>query len=523
MAPHLPSLTRRRALQLAAAGAAATCAPWARASNPPADAAATWRALSRLGYGPTPALLAQVQQAGGAQAWARAAIDAALAASQTPIQLGGLPGDFDAPLPDIFERYADERKAQRERREARTAMAAPNMAAMPATPAPTMTSPAPAAPPAPAPSAMLATEPIRYSAAVARQSAAWKLLAASRPDLEHPLLARMSEFWFNHLNVSADKGTVRPFAGHYQAQAIRSHALGRFEHLLLASARHPAMLYYLDQVQSVAEGTMQGNQRRGLNENYARELMELHTLGVNGGYSQNDVRELARVLTGWTVGPRQPDGFRFAPRGHDTGVKTVLGQRFGGNLDARAGEAEGVAAIRMLAAHPATARRIALRLAQWFVADEPPPALVDELARSFQTSGGDTRALLRTLVGSSAFWDPAHTLFKTPYDYASSALAAAGGPQDEREINQTLGLLQNAGQGVLRWPTPDGYKTDRATWLAPEALTHRADYALNLARRKPALDFLDPFMQPATLRQIDAQAPALRAGLLLASREFMSK
>ncbi|CAM5792786.1 DUF1800 family protein [Ottowia pentelensis] len=512
-------LSRRHALRLAAWGAAAVTAPWARASNPPAnttDTAAIWRALSRLGYGPTPALIAQVQQAGGAQAWALAAIDAAFAASQAPIQLGGLPGDFDAPLPEIFERTAAERKARREQREAKG-----NAVAGPTAPPPAMTAPASAAPPAP--SALRVTEPLRYIAAVARQSAAWKLLAASRPDLEHPLLARMSEFWFNHLNVSIDKGTVRPFAGHYQAQAIRGHALGRFEHLLLASARHPAMLYYLDQVQSVAEGTLQGPQRRGLNENYARELMELHTLGVNGGYSQSDVRELARVLTGWTVGPRQPDGFRFAPRGHDTGVKTVLGQRFGGNPDPRTGEAEGVAAIRMLAAHPATARRIALRLAQWFVADAPPPALVGELASSFQSSGGDTRALLRTLVGSSAFWDPAHNLFKTPYDYASSALAATGGPQDEREINQTLGLLQNAGQGVLRWPTPDGYKTDRATWLAPEALTHRADYALALARRRPAVDFLDAFMQPATLRQIDAQPPALRAGLLLASREFMSK
>ena len=514
--PNTPRLlSRRHALRLAAWGAAAVAAPWARASNPPADTTAnTWRALSRLGYGPTPALIAQVRQAGGAQAWALAAIDAALAASQAPIQLGGLPGDFDAPLPEIFERTAEGRKARREQREAKD-----SAMAQPGTPAPTMAAPAPAAPP----SALQASEPARYIAAVARQSAAWKLLAASRPDLEHPLLARMSEFWFNHLNVSVDKGTVRTFAGHYQAQAIRGHALGRFEHLLLASARHPAMLYYLDQVQSVAEGTVQGQQRRGLNENYARELMELHTLGVNGGYTQGDVRELARVLTGWTVGPRQPDGFRFAARGHDTGVKTVLGRRFGGSPDARAGEAEGVAALRMLATHPATAHRIALRLAQWFVADEPPPALVDALARSFAASGGDTRAVLRTLVRHDAFWDPAHTLFKTPYDYASSALAATGGPQDEREINQALGLLQNAGQGVLRWPTPDGYKTDRATWLAPEALTLRTDYALALARRQPALDFLDAFMQPATLRQIDAQPPALRAGLLLASREFMSK
>ena len=514
-------LSRRHALRLAAWGAAAVAAPWARASNPPAnttDTAATWRALSRLGYGPTPALIAQVQQAGGAQAWALAAIDAAFAASQAPIQLGGLPGDFDAPLPEIFERTAAERKARREQREAKG-----NAVAGPTAPPPTMTAPASAAPAAPAPSALRVTEPTRYIAAVARQSAAWKLLAASRPDLEHPLLARMSEFWFNHLNVSIDKGTVRPFAGHYQAQAIRGHALGRFEHLLLASARHPAMLYYLDQVQSVAEGTMQGPQRRGLNENYARELMELHTLGVNGGYTQSDVRELARVLTGWTVGPRQPDGFRFAPRGHDTGVKTVLGQRFGGNLDARAGEAEGVAAIRMLAAQPATARRLALRLAQWFVADQPPPTLVDQLARGFQASSGDLHAAMRTLVQSDAFWDPAQRLFKTPFDFACSTLAAAGGAQDERERQQALNLLQSAGQGVLRWPTPDGYKTDSATWLSPEALTRRADYAMQLARRNPPVEFLAAFAQPATLRRIDAQPATLRAGLLLASPDAMWK
>ena len=131
--------------------------------------------------------------------------------------------------------------------------------------------------------------------------------------------------------------------------------------------------------------------------------------------------------------------------------------------------------------------------------------------------------MLRTLVQSAAFWDPANTLFKTPYDYACSALAACGGPQDARELTQTLNLLQGAGQGVLRWPTPDGYKTDRATWLAPEALTHRADYALGLARRHPPADFLTEFMQPATLRHIDAQPAPLRGGLLLASREFMTK
>ena len=253
--------------------------------------------------------------------------------------------------------------------------------------------------------------------------------------------------------------------------------------------------------------------------------MELHTLGVGGGYTQTDVRELARVLTGWTVGREQADGFRFAPRLHDSGMKTVLGQRFGG--DARAGrsegESEGVAAIRMLSQQPATARRVALRLAQWFVADEPPPALIEQLARQFQSSGGDTRAVLRTLVQSDAFWEPANRLFKTPVDFACSALAAAGGPQNERELRQTLASLQTAGQGVLRWHTPDGYKTSRATWLAPEALTRRADYALLLARRAPEVGYLARFAQPATRARIEAHPVALRAGLLLASPDFMAK
>ena len=508
MKPSPRSPARRRALQAAAAGIAASALPWARAAPELTDSAATWRVLSRLGYGPTPALLAQVQQAGGARAWALRAIDEAAAASQRPVQLGSVPGDFNAPLPDIFRQYAEERA---ERRAVREAASAPNAPAD-----------GPMRPPA---DAAMADATLRYSARVLREGAAWRLQSCSRPELESPLLARMTEFWFNHLNVSVEKGGERPFAGHYVVNAIRPHALGRFDELLLASARHPAMLEYLDQARSVADGSPGGanGATRGLNENYARELMELHTLGVAGGYTQQDVRELARVLTGWTIGPQQPDGFRFAPRLHDTGSKTVLGQRFGGNPEPRAGAAEGVAAIQMLAAQPATARRVALRLAQWFVADQPPPALVEQLARSFQTSGGDLRAVLRTLVQSPAFWDPTQQLFKTPYDYACSALAAVGGAPDERALQQTLAMLQGAGQGVHRWPTPDGYKTDRATWLAPEALTRRADYAMLLARREPQLDFLPAFVQPATLQRINAQPPSLRAGLLLASPDFKNK
>lgn len=492
----LPTAFRRRprprpwlaAALLASAAALATAQP-----SPAPEHADTWRALSRLGYGPTPELIEQVRQAGGARAWALRQIDIAARDSLLPPPLDGLADDFNAPLPDIFTQFAQEREARRALRAA------------------------PASAPAAAP-----TQP-PYSFRVARQAAGWRLHACSRPALENPLLARLTEFWFNHFNVSDDKDPARPFVGHYAVHAIRAHALGRFDALLLASARHPAMLSYLDQAQSVAEGTLQGQRPRGLNENYARELMELHTLGANGGYTQQDVRELARVLTGWTLGPNQPDGFRFAARLHDAGVKTVLGQRLGGPGDAQAGEGEGLAALRLLAAQPATARRVALRLAQWFVADQPPPALVEQLARSFQASRGDLRAVLRTLVQAPAFWDPAHALFKTPYDYACSALAAAGGPADEREVTQVLAQLQRAGQSVDRWPTPDGYQTDAATWLAPEALARRADFAMQLARRQPDVEFLATFLSPALRQRIDSQPPPLRATLLLASPGFMRK
>jgi uncharacterized protein (DUF1800 family) len=162
--------------------------------------------------------------------------------------------------------------------------------------------------------------PEKFSREMAQDAAAWRLMSCSDPALENPLLARMTEFWFNHLNVFVGKGPVRPFVGHYVVNVIRANALGRFEDLLLASARHPAMLLYLDQAQS---------NNRGINENYARELMELHTLGVNSGYTQKDVRELARILTGWTVNLKDGEGFRFAERLHDKEGKVLLGRTFG--------------------------------------------------------------------------------------------------------------------------------------------------------------------------------------------------
>lgn len=447
-------------------------------------AATVWRATSRLGYGPTPATAQAAEANPGA--WGLNQIDEAYSASQRAPNITADLQPFNAPLTTLTTNFQAEREARRNIKAP-----APGDLAMPVN------------------TAMGAQDPLGFSREMTQASNAWRLMSCSDPAIENPLLARMTEFWFNHLNVYNGKGTVRPFVGHYVVNAIRANALGKFEDLLLASARHPAMLFYLDQAQSNA---------RGLNENYARELMELHTLGVDAGYTQNDVRELARILTGWTVGLQQGEGFRFAPRLHDAGSKTLLGRNFNGG-----GLQEGEDAIRMLARQPATAKRIAKRLAATFVADKPPQSLVDQLAATFMRTQGDIRSVMRTLVESPEFWRADNTLFKTPLDFACSALAAGGGAKDRRDIQLTLGFLAQAGQPLHGWQTPDGYKTDAATWLAPEALTRRADYAMTLGGRINEPTYLQPFLSPNSLARIAREQPNTRTGLMLASPDFMNK
>lgn len=455
---------------------------------------ASWRAASRLGYGPAPSQVQAVQN--NPKAWALQQLSDAHAASQ---QRANVPADqqrFNAPLPSLLADYRAEREAQKMLREVKATAAQSMAAGITPTVEP--------------------TKPENFSRDASQTAAHWRLMACSDPAIENALLARMTEFWFNHLNVFVGKGTVRPFVGHYVVNVIRTNALGKFEDLLLASAKHPAMLMYLDQAQSVAPGTNKG--QRGLNENYARELMELHTLGVNTVYNQNDVRELARILTGWTIDLNKDDAFKFAERLHDTGSKTLLGTTYGNR-----GLAEGEDAIRLLARHPATAQRISARLAAFFVADKPPAALVQRLAKSFMATQGDIRAVMRTLIESPEFWQADQTLFKTPMDYACAVLTTAGGAKDKRDINQSLGFLSQAGQPLHGWQTPDGYKTDAATWLAPEAITRRADYAMGMAPRMTEPAYLQAYLTPATRERIAREAPALRIGLMLSSPEFMSK
>ena len=462
----------------------------AQPDESPGKQASAWRATSRLGYGPT---VASAQAAApDPRAWALQQIDAAYSASQRPPIIPAELSRFNAPISDIARDFKDEREARKNNREQAAKLAAGSTA--------TATNGA---------NAGNAADAQGFSREMQQTAVAWRLMSCSDPAMENPLLARMTEFWFNHLNVFVGKGPVRPFVGHYAVNVIRANALGKFEDLLLASARHPAMLLYLDQAQSNV---------RGINENYARELMELHTLGVDGGYTQADVRELARILTGWTVGLQQGEGFRFAERLHDNGDKVLLGKTFRGD-----GMREGEEAIRMLAHHPSTAKRIARRLAMTFVSDKPPQALVDRLASTFTQTQGDIRAVMRSLVSSPDFWRAENTLFKTPLDFACSALTAGGGAKDRRDIQLTLGFLAQAGQPMHGWQTPDGYKTDAATWLAPEALTRRADYAVTIGGRMPEPTYLQNFLSTASRERIARESPAARTGLMLASPDFMNK
>lgn len=358
--------------------------------------------------------------------------------------------------------------------------------------------------------------------ALQQQAGAARLLRAQQSPAQ--LSEVLTEFWFNHFNVYAGKAPVGLLVADYEQHAIRPHVLGRFRDMLGATARHPAMLIYLDNAQSTG-GDRQG--RGGLNENYARELMELHTLGVDGGYSQQDVTELARMLTGWGLDGRAiaaggpGAGFRFEPRRHDTGVKTWLGHRVAPN-----GQAEGELALDVLARHPATARHLAYKFAQAFVADAPPPALVRRLAESFQTSDGDLHALTRTLLRSDEFWsrEAYQAKFKTPYQYLLSSLRALD--LAPAEAQPLLTALAQAGQPLYGAATPDGYKSTAQAWRSPEALTQRVQLAATLGARSGVSaqqlgDTLGGLVTASTRRTLAAEPAPQQLALLLASPDFM--
>ncbi|MEZ4221822.1 MAG: DUF1800 domain-containing protein [Polyangiaceae bacterium] len=297
---------------------------------------------------------------------------------------------------------------------------------------------------------------------------------------ERQLEEVMVDFWTDHFNVFARKGAVRLFAGDYAERALRPHALGRFEDLLIATARHPAMLLYLDNARSVAARKAG---RRGLNENYARELLELHTVGVHGGYSQTDVIEVARILTGWSVSrPQEGElSFRFRPRAHDDGEKKVLGVPF----PAGGGEAEGITLLKLLAAHPKTAQHLATKLCKRLVSDTPPAALIESVASAFTRSGGDIKAMVRAIVASDAFWQPAArgAKLKSPLEVIVSSLRALGAkPDGSLRLAQVLARM---GQPAMLESAPTGYPEVQAAWLGSSAMLGRMSFASALAGGRP--------------------------------------
>jgi uncharacterized protein (DUF1800 family) len=311
----------------------------------------------------------------------------------------------------------------------------------------------------------------------------------------------MVDFWYNHFNVFSGKGIDRALVASYERDAIRPYAMGSFRELLGATAKHPAMLYYLDNYLSTAADYVPGKRRgalqamiptapkakaRGLNENFARELMELHTLGVDGGYAQKDVTELARMLTGWTYDTRalvsSNQTFRFDEQRHDQGTKHWLSREV-----VALGQREGEMALDVLAMHPSTARHLSFKLAQYFVQDKPPPALVERMARSYLASNGDIAAVLRTLFASAEFMAPdaVGAKFKTPYQFVVSAARASAAPT--LNVVPLLGAMAQLGMPLYGCQTPDGYKNTQDAWLNPDALTRRITFATALAGGKLAL------------------------------------
>jgi uncharacterized protein (DUF1800 family) len=343
---------------------------------------------------------------------------------------------------------------------------------------------------------------------------------------------RLVAFWSNHFCISANKGGLaRMWAGSFEREAIRPHVFGRFSDMLLAVEQHPAMLFFLDNQQSLGPDSRVGiNRHRGLNENFAREIMELHTLGVGGGYSQDDVTSLARIITGWTFAGRQgqlgaPGSFAFNVNAHQPGPQLLLGKTYQDN-----GIEQGQAALSDIARHPSTAKFIATKFARHFVADDPPPALVARLQDVFRKTDGDLKALATTLVDSDDAWRAPLTKVRSPYEF----LVATGRlmsriPEDP---GRYLGGLNLLGQPLWSPAGPNGFADTNAAWAAPEGMKLRLDISAQVASR--LADNIDPrdlleffaadAASPETRRTIErAESRQQALALLLMSPEFQRR
>ena len=299
----------------------------------------------------------------------------------------------------------------------------------------------------------------------------------------HQLQELLADFWFNHFNVFMNKGAERYTLPTFEREAIRPYVLGKFYDMLLETAKSPAMLFYLDNWESVGANAVENSNprkknKRGLNENYGRELLELHTLGVDGGYTQQDVINVARCLTGWTIAaPKKGGGFEYNDKMHDKGPKVVLGHV----IPAGGGMNDGIEVLQLIAHHPSTAHYVSLRLAQRFVADDPPPSLVNHMAKTFLESGGDLRKVMETMLNSGEFWSQGayQAKVKTPFEMVVSSVRATNATVTSAFL--LTNTLQQLGEPLYRKVEPDGYSSANAEWINSAALLARMNFALSLA------------------------------------------
>jgi uncharacterized protein (DUF1800 family) len=381
-------------------------------------------------------------------------------------------------------------------------------------------------------------DPVKAAIKIIRDDAGADFLARVRlgATTDAGFRERWALFWANHFTVSATKAQVATLIGPFEQEAIRPHVFGRFEDLLVASSSHPAMLLYLDQAQSVGPDTMaamflgRGGKKAGLNENLAREIMELHTVGLGAGYSQADVTEFARAMTGWSIGGlKESDDvagkFLFRPAAHEPGTRTIMGKRY-----SQSGVMQARAVMHDLATSPHTARHIAVKLATHFVADDPPPALVSQLERTFNGTNGDLTQVAKALIFAHESWDPEARKFKTPYEFMVSSWRAADFAPDA--LPQIGPMLNTMGEKPFSAPSPKGWPEDAATWCAPDAIIKRMAWSETLAAqalngRDPsrlAADALGARLTPLVAKTIQrAETREEGLAILLMSPEFQRR
>ena len=438
-----------------------------------------WIAAERFGYGARPDELARIAK--DPKGWLRAQVDAE---STAPPGLKRLPPSAEQ-ITRVLEarRLGDERLMQRTRRNMRQA---------------------------------------------SKREARLRTLSAVESDL--PFRERLVHFWSNHFTVSAKRTEVSPIVGAFEREAIRPHVSGRFMDMLLASTRHPAMLLYLDNASSVGPNSTLGRRRgRGLNENLARELLELHTLGIDGGYDQWDVVALAQLLTGWSIAHAegaQAGKFHFRAQAHEPGSKTLLGQRFN-----QGGVAEGEWALALLARHPATARRVAVKLTRHFIADAPPSHVIARLQRTFLNSDGDLAALAHELIDCSEAWSPKPQKIKSPNDLVISTFRLLGTEALPEDVMARS--LEFLGQVPFRAPSPEGWPDVADDWIGPETLMMRLQWAHFVAAHVQADRYLHdalakqtalPAFSVATRREVSrAESIHEALALFVASPEFQRR